>query len=294
MPGRLLALALSLSAPQVAMQGEARHIDPDAVRRGLALRLDDSADRWAMSLSEGENPNLVRVDFRSPLGNTFERSVTLTGQTVEDRSRELAASIAIIIQEYEEKHPEEAEPEPQPEPQPQPEPEPKPVTTGWIALGGRLGVGPPGDAFLDGGLSLRGGTWVLRDILQPIVAVEWGRTNEDSLTLDAVRFGGGLFLGWGELLDRRLWLGGGATVQAAWLKAVDESAPTTWTSVTQIAGLAQYRGRILVAGIRLGVDVLTPRVEATGQEPSVQIRWTTARFAAGIELGVRIPPLLTQ
>jgi hypothetical protein len=220
------------------------------------------------------------------------RSIVLTGSTVEDRSRELAAALAFIV----EQHPKPSvapRPEPSPVPSTPPAPagrvEPRPRTRGWLALGARVGLGAPSDPDLDGGLALRGGLWLVRhDIVQPIVEVDWSRSATDVLALDGIRFGGGLAIG--RTMGGALWLGIGAIQRALWAQATERRRSTRWLSSTELTGLLQVRlGPWLLLGLRTGAELTFPPIQATGQGPD-SLRWGRARWLAGAELGFVIPP----
>src|SRR5262245_41748813 len=87
-------------------------------------------------------------------------------------------------------------------------PEPGPgLPRGWVGAGGRNAFGPPSRVDPDFGGDLLGGAWILREHLMPIARIGWSRGGYDRLTVDALRFGGGLLAG-AALLDERLWIGG--------------------------------------------------------------------------------------
>ena len=152
---------------------------------------------------------------------------------------------------------------------------------------GRVGFNASSSPDADPGAGLAGGVWLDRWHLQPVVQVGWGRTSREGVTLDGVRFGGGLMAG-AALVDGRLWAGGGVVAHAIWARAAAQERAAGWGSVTELSGLVQYRGRWWTVGARLGVDLFGPSLRAIGDDATLQ--WARLRPAAALLVGIRFPP----
>ena len=255
-PLAVLAVLVSLAAPRLDLS--ATSVDPDATITGLHARVGPLED-WKIRVHDGATPGTVTIALQSPDGRQQARDVALTGQTNEDRSRELAASIALVIEQWDDP-PEDPTPAPAPAPAPAPVAAPKPAIRGWIGLGPRLGVG---SALVEGGLDLQGGTWLVREHLQPLVSLGWSATGREGLGLHTVRVGAGLAAG-APLLAGRLWLGGHALTHAAWTRVHDARTATVWASSTELGGLLQVRGGRWLVGVRTGVELSLPQLRARG------------------------------
>jgi hypothetical protein len=285
-PGRVFAPLLVLvlaTAPAVTSTSE--RFDAAATAAALEVRLGRRADDWEITVAdELEGDNAV-VQLRSKRGDDVVRTFVVTGETTEDRSRELAAALALVIEEFLPPEPALPPPEPPPKPQPPP-PEPRKRPEGWLAVGGRVGLGQPID--LDAGPTLRGGALWGRRIVQPIVSVAWSRSRERGLTLDGIRFGAGLALG-SDLPGTPLWLGGAVVPHALLAFARDTDRDRGWSSATEISALLQVRARWFYGGLRVGAEVTEPPLRAQGTDAS--LRWGHLRLVVGLELGLRLPPL---
>jgi hypothetical protein len=134
----------------------------------------------------------------------------------------------------------------------------------------------------DYGATLRGGAWLVRDHLQPIAELGWARSGAGDLNMDGVRFGAGLAAGT-SVANARLWLGAGVLPRAMWVRASDRSAPSTWSSSTELAAVGQVRLRRIMLGLRVGVDLTLPPIVSQGVQD--RLRWGPARFVVGLEVG---------
>ncbi len=252
-PLAVLSVLIMLAAPQLDLS--ATSVDPDATVAGLHARVGPLED-WKIGVHDSATPGTVRVSLQSPDGRQQTRQVALTGQTNEDRSRELAASIALVVEQWDD--PPEA---PAPEPERPAKPPPAGTTVrGWVGLGPRLGVGT---ALVEGGLDLQGGAWLAREHLQPLASLGWSATGREGLSLHTLRFGAGLAAG-APLLAGRLWLGGHALTHAAWTRVHDARTATVWASSTELGGLFQVRGGRWLLGVRTGVELSLPQLRAQG------------------------------
>lgn len=266
------------AAPQLAIT--ATRIDPAATAHGLHARVG-SLGGWSIDVHDAGVADRVEVVLRSPDGRTQTRWLALVDASAEDRSRELAASLALLIEQWDD--PPEPDPVdlPGPGPQPQP-PAPQPAATptrGW------LGVGPRGELGRSplGGVDLLGGAWLLREHLQPLVSVGWAATASQGVSLHTVRFGAGLAAG-APLARGRLWLGAHALVHGLWARAHDARTQTLWAGSGEAGGTLQIRGRRWLVGVRTGVDVLLPPLRVRGD--LALLRQGPVHWAVGLSFGV--------
>lgn len=277
----MLVLVLA-AAPAVSSTSE--RVDAEATAAALAVRLGTRADDWRVAVADDLDGEHVVVQIHSAAGEDLQRTFFVTGETTEERSRELAAALALVIEEY--LPPPTATPPPKPKPpQPPPVPRRKPPQ-GWLAVGGRIGLGRPVDA--DAGVSLRGGAVWGRRIVQPIASVAWSRSAERGLTLDGVRFGAGVAIG-AELPGTPLWLGGAVVPHAVWAIARHTDRARAWTSATELAALLQVRARWFYGGLRVGAEITEPPLRARGTD--VVLRWGHVRLLVGLEIGLTLPGL---
>ncbi len=275
-----LSLVIVLvAAPAVVSTSD--RFDADATAAGLEVRLGRRADDWKLTIADELEGDDVVVQLRSKRGDDVVRTFVVTGETTEDRSRELAAALALVIEEY-------LPPEPPPKPVPPPKPPPppkRPPPEGWLAIGGRVGLGQPLDP--DFGATLRGGALWGRRLVQPLASVAWSRSSEGGLVLDGIRFGAGLALGH-DLPRTPLWLGGAVVPHAILALARHTSSDRGWSSATELAALLQVRAKWFYGGLRVGAEITEPPLRAQGTGAS--LRWGHVRFLVGLELGLRIPP----
>lgn len=261
-------------------------VDGGAVDAALAIRAADEMAAWTIEIDDvgvGE----VRVRLRHTSGREVERSYALAGTTVEERSRELAAALALVLEQQRSEAaaargaPKRRSSGAGPE---APAAPPRSVpTAGWMSAGARVGAGRPAD--VDGGATLRGGLWWGRRILQPMAQLASVHARSGGLRVDGVRVGVGLGVGapW-----RRWWFGGAVLSQIAWTRARDRGADGRVGSSTEITGLAQWRARSgLFAGARLGVDVTAPPLRARGD--AERLRLGLVRMVVGVEVGLQLP-----
>lgn len=92
----LAALAL-LAPPSLDLRATA--IDPAAAEAGLRSRVSN-LDDWHLEVRDAPAPGEVQAVLRGPDGRTQRRRIALDGLTPEDRSRELAASLALLIEQW--------------------------------------------------------------------------------------------------------------------------------------------------------------------------------------------------
>lgn len=272
MPG-VLQLATSLWVASVApLELHTDAVDAARTEVGLRARSGDALDRFTIVVDPTDAPNTVAVRLRGPDGAITERTLVLNGETIEDRSRELAASLALLI--------EAAEPSATPA-TPTPTPPTRAPVHGWLGLGPRVELGT--SVLVEAGADLQGGAWLAREHVQPLLSVGFTATAQAGISLLHTRFGGGLAVG-APLRDRRIWLGGHVLTHALWVRAHEGSTANTWHGATEIGGLLQYRGRRLFLGLRSGVDLTLPPLSVQGTH--ARIRRGPARFFVGLVIGV--------
>jgi hypothetical protein len=274
--GTAIDPALRIQTPQV---------EPSAVQQGLELRVGEGWRRWTIEVDDGATAGQVDVRLRDRAGRVHARSLTLEGETVDERSRALASSLALLVEQLDETQTEQADPH-RTEPAPPPTPRARPVA-GFLAVGPRAALNPGAPLHVDVGASLVGGAWVARDHVMPVGELAWARSSVGSLTVDAIRMGGGV-LGGAAGARGRLWGGGGALVRAQWARAHDSATATGWWASPAVVGAIQYRGRILVLGAWLGADLLLPPLRARGD--AHVLRWSIVRPMASLQVGLRLPP----
>lgn len=279
--------ALALLAPP-SLDLRARAIDPAATEAGLRSRVAD-LDDWELHVRDSAAPGSVQVELRGPDGRTQRRRVALDGVTPEDRSRELAASLALLIEQWDEQpttpatttpatttHP----PTTTSPPRQAPTPTPPPPIRGWLGLGPRLELGR---SLVEAGLDVHGGAWLLREHLQPLASLGWSRAARDGLSLDTLRLGLGLAAG-APLRDGRLWLGGHALAHGSWTRAHDARSATTWATSSELGGLLQIRWPRWLIGLRSGVDLALPPLRARGDHARLQRG--PAQFVVGLQFAL--------
>ncbi|HWB81187.1 MAG TPA: hypothetical protein VG755_39760 [Nannocystaceae bacterium] len=273
LPIAALALVLLLGG----VESRAPAVDAQATADALKIRVGERASSWTIAIDPGATESEVHAHMRHDAGRALDRSFTLTGETQEERSRELAAALALVI----EQHATDTSPPPERDPDPPPTPARPAPPEGWLAIGGRASVGSP--AHPEGGVTLRGGATWGRRILQPIASFGTAHARRDSLQVDGVRIGAGLAVG-SPIPRSPVWLGGAVVPQAAWTLARGRGRASTWSSVTELSALAQLRTHGVLVGLRLGVELAGPPLAASNGPD--RIRLGTARFVAGLEIGV--------
>lgn len=261
------------------LQIRTERVEPSAVEQGLALRVGEAWQRWSIEVVDGNDPRQVQVQLRDDAGHIHTRGLSLEGETIEERSRGLASSLALLVEQLEASAAE--------APVPAASPEPASPITGFVGLGPRVAVNPGAPADVDAGLSMAGGAWLLRDHLVPVAELAWAHSGTPELKVDALRLGAGA-LGGAAALDGRLWGGGGAVMRAQWAQARAASNATGWWASPAVVGALQYRGRILVVGLWIGADLLLPPLRARGD--SHVLRWSAVRPMATLHIGLRLPP----
>ena len=226
----MTAILFAAPAGEVTLREGATGVDAQAVQEGLQLRVGEALVEWNIEIDQlGEQA--YRVDLVGPDGRAQQHDVTLDGVTDEDRSRELASTIALLMQAVDddgaptevEREPEGSMPEPEPEPKPEPE-----RASGLLLLEGHVGLGPPRDLDADFGLGIAGGAWLVREHLQPRAAVRWSHSWSGDLRMHQV--------------SGRLGVAAGAPVGAFWMGVLAMPA-IEWTHASQVSHGVDVVGR---------------------------------------------------
>lgn len=273
-PGVHAALLLASVLALGDVTSRAAAIDAEAVRTALEVRSAE-ARAWDLEIEDGGATGEVRVVLTRG-DERIRRSFVLAAEDEAGRSRELAAALALVIEQHAAERPAKRVKRDRARPG-----EPAPPE-GWIAFGGRFGAGSPADP--DGGATVRGGASWGRRIVQPIAQLATVHARAGNLQLDGFRTGVGVALGrafgpW--------WVGGAAIPQLSWLRARDRVARDDVGLFTEITALAQWRRERLLAALRLGLDLATPPVRARGTHD--HLRLGAVRFVLGVEVGFTLP-----
>lgn len=271
-------LALVLVLVMGGVESRTSVVDGPATRAALRIRVGERASAWTITVEPGSTAKQVRVHMRHDAGRELEQSFALQGQSTEERSRELAAALALVI----EQHATDTSPT---SPKRHDRVAPAAAPEGWLAVGGRVAVGHPPDP--DGGVTLRGGVLWGRRIVQPIGSFATAHARRDTLRVDGVRFGAGVAIG-SPIPGSPVWLGGAVLPQAAWTVARGRGRAGGWSSVTELAALAQLRVRPLLVGLRVGVELAAPPLKL--EDRGAALRFGAARLVIGLEVGVLLPP----
>lgn len=266
-PALTVLVALALVAPP-RLDLHAAAIDTQITTQGLRARVAD-LDDWTITVGDATTDAAtqelaVEVWLRAPDGSDHRRRLPLAGTTKEDRSRELAASLALLIEQWDERSPSPLPPSSSarvPDTNaPGPMPAAAPRARAWLGLGPRLELArwPP-----EGGVDLLFGAWLLAERLQPLLSAGWSATGRQGLSLQTVRLGAGLAAG-SPLARGRWWLGAHAVVHALWARAHDSRAATLWASSSELGGTFQVRGARWFVGVRTGLDLALPELRVRG------------------------------
>ncbi len=267
------------NAAAFSVEGSSRWVDPAATERGVDVRIGAQAQGWSATVDDldGSQPQ-VRVDVHGPNNAREQREFTLTGETEEARSRELAAMVSLLI--------EETEPTPQTHTGSSPEPIPPPTTSKperhrpiwWLGGGPRLELGSPQRVSPSGGIGARAGMW-LYDYYQPLFELEWMGSQQNS-SLHALTLGAGLAVGTWLPRARRWWVGGGAVPHLEVVVANGATRRTEAVLGADLVAIGQLRHRNFLFGLRTGIALNAPTVAVAG-DGSV-IVWNTARWMLGL------------
>lgn len=283
-------LLLSLVGPMPIREIEpVEGIDPEQVERGIELRLGPAAEGWAIDLRPAGARDVL-VQLRTPSGEVLERTIALTSEGEEERSRELAAALVTLVELR-------TQSEPTPVPAEAPTP-PEPVATptapraradaawrrGWLGARAEVTSGSRAPRAAAGGVGLSFGVWGPRQIVAPQVELGWLSGGGHGLSVHAVRLGAGVALG-SPLARDRLWLGGVGIVRAQWLYVRAQGRASGWASSSVLAATARVRGPRWFFEVRVGVELTAPSLRFAADEG--ELRWGTARWLASVGAGWR-------
>ena len=271
---RTLALVLLLDAPPT-VDAAPQIVDADAAEAGIVVRAGDQASDWTIEVGTLADGRAV-VTLTAPDGWVTRREVTLDGEDPEARARQLASSVAVVIENY--------QPRSDPDPAaPELPPEQPTVPAGWLAVGGRISTGPVGRADVAPGVTISGGTWLLRDHVVPFAAVGWRRTSDASLAVDGVAVRAGAAFGT-ALASEHLWIGAGVAAGALGGFARDSRNASGWAAHLVAPVLVQARAGVFFAQIDVGPELALPPLRFVGNTGSA--RWGHLRAAIGLHVGI--------
>ena len=264
----VVALTLTAFAPpeRTPHDFEAAGLDAAALERGLRARVGEVFDEWSISIDSSEAGS-YRVALRSPRGRAKVRELETDGTTDADRSRELAATLALLIHERGRGSAR--------------VPASK-LPRGFVGIESHVEVGPPRAPDPTLGVGLGGGMWLLGDHLQPRARVRWGHSWAGPLRVNSV--GAGLGLAAGAPLAR-FWVGGLVMPAFEWTHARQLRSASAWSGGGELSLLAQFRHRHLVVGLRTGIETNFPPIRAIGSEV---VRWGHLRWQLVIEIAFGI------
>jgi hypothetical protein len=148
----------------------------------------------------------------------------------------------------------------------------------WVGVGGRNAIGP---TYADFGVYAMAGVWLAGEHVQPFARIGWSQGGGDRASIDAARLGAGIAFG-APLLRDHLWLGAAGAFEGMAVLSQAGGEPQ-WLGMVALSGIAQLRvwQRFLV-GVEAGVDVFPTVLRS----PAGNLEWDTARFNAGLRLGV--------
>jgi hypothetical protein len=281
----LLVACLAIApADEAGVFADVEGLDPVALEASLRARVGDELDRWSITVIR-ESPTQVRVELSPIAGShakSITRSLTLEGDDDEDRSRELASTLALLLDELGDDDLGSSSPAPDPAATPSGE-----RPDGFVALEGRVELGPPRDPAMSLGLGLGGGVWLLDDHLQPRARVGWSHAWASGpnglIELHQFHVGGGLA---GGAAFGRLWFGALVLPTVKWTYARQHSSSSAWFGGGELSALAQYRRERLVIGLRTGIETTFPAARARGTQDT--LRWGHLRWLCVFEIGLGI------
>ncbi|WP_434427827.1 hypothetical protein [Nannocystis pusilla] len=295
----LLALAILAVLAAAPIEVGTDLVDAGKLESGLRARIGPELDDWQVRVTPTGLAGQVQVTIARRDGQSFGQTVQFTGKTVEDRTRELAAGIALLIEVYPQQPPppaadattqpptptppgqEHLPPLPEPPEQPPATP-PRPALRGWLGLGPRIELGS--GLRYEAGLDLMGGLWLVREHIQPIISLGFSGGARHGISVLHGRFGAGAAFGAPLGPGDRLWLGAHVLGHAMYVHAAERATDATWLSSTEVGGLLQYRGRRLFLGLRTGVDLTLPTLSIRGTRGVV--RREVPRWCFGLMFGV--------
>ena len=278
-----LAFAPEPGAPQHDFA--APGLDAAAVEAGLRARVGDTLDDWQVSVEPSSQADRYEVEVRDSAGRPVEqRSLELIGDSDEARSRELAASLALIIEAQA------TAPDP-PARTPGPASDeaddaPPALPRGFVVVEPHLELGSPNALAPGVGLGLGGGGWLVNDRLQLRGRVRWTHAWSGEVQVHGLRtsfgVGGGFPIG-------RWWLGGLVMPGFAWTRGVSTEPSSRFAFGGELSAVAQFRLPRAVFGVRVGTEATLPAVlmRPLSEAPSV-LTLVPLRWMLSVELGFGI------
>ncbi|MCY1009127.1 hypothetical protein OV079_26900 [Nannocystis pusilla] len=94
-----LAVVAWLALAAAPLELHTTAVDPRLTEAGLRARVGDELDAWTIDVRAGAGERELDVRLRGPDGASRTHRLSLSSDTREDRSRELAASLALLMDE---------------------------------------------------------------------------------------------------------------------------------------------------------------------------------------------------
>ncbi len=278
----LAALALLLAVVAMATPLEVRTdaVDLTATSAGLQARVG-TLDGWHIAVDPTDRFNVVTATLTHPGGQSLQRTLTLDGTDQEDRSRELAASLALLVQDLDDEAGPDHTATGTASSTKTTATTTDTVLRGWLGIGPRLGLAP---AQVSGGIDVQGGMWLLRDHLQPLFSLGYTAQGRGQVRLHNVRLGAGLAAG-APLQAGKLWLGGYALAHITGAIAHERRTGTLLTSSHELGALLQVLRPRWLLGIRSGLGLTLPTVRVRGD--SAQLRQGPVQWLFALTFGLR-------
>lgn len=286
LPAPLLATTVVAAVLVIGPASDPAHdfdapgLDPEAVEVGLRARVGDELAAWEIEVRETRKAGSYLIVVRE-VGERrrSKRRVELAGETDEDRSRELASMLALMLDELGR----EADPGANAGSAPGGDPPASGPLTGFVLFEGSAALGPPRDLDPEIGVGLGGGLRLLGDHLQPRARFRWAHSWAGDLRVDGIS--GGLGLAAGAPVGP-VWLGGLVMPAFKWTRGADIKSGVVWSGGGELSVVAEYRYDRLIVGLRTGVETLFPPVKVSG--PDGIIRWRSWRWLLVLEIGFSI------
>lgn len=274
-----VGFAFALLAPP-SVEAPPTLVDRQQTEQGVVTRLGTRGDDWTIGVVITSGTRAIAT-LHAPDGATLQREITLDGPDIEARSRQLATSVAIVIDNYD---PPPALIATETQTSAPEEPTGESLPTGWLAAGAHLSTGPVGRAAVAGGVTLAGGIGLARDHVQPMLTIGWRRSSADVLVVDGANIDGAVLVGL-PLLRGQLWFGGGLGIGALGGYARDSVRASGWSAHLTVPIAVQLRLQRLFAEAYTGAEVGLPPLRFVGD--ATTLRWGQLRAMFGLRVGLR-------
>lgn len=265
----LLAVLLCVAPVRVSIppSENAWQVSARAVAQSIDVRLGEAADDWTVEVVHVMPPR-AEVRFVTPENRVLVRGLYIRGDDRQAYTRALAAEASLVIEatslastrrSVRSAH----------------------DVIAWASVDVPVSVGLQRPATPAFGLGLASGAWLARDRVQPLGEVDWQYGLSASDSFHRLLVGGGVAAG-GPVPTTPIWLGGVASLRAAWLHP--EDAPARWTSASFVGGMLQARLRHMMIHARFGLEITIPTVY---ESADLDVRLDPVRL--GLRIGLGLP-----